>query len=93
VQQVFILQLRIVCNKENRERRTPLRTSTRPSTLIQFAIREAVAARTLDEILAARETVDREEHVYVAGRAADLGAEIGEIGAKESFFRATCASF
>lgn len=51
--------------------------------LVQFAIREAVATRTLDDILAARDTIDREVRTYVAGRAADLGAEIGEIGVKD----------
>jgi regulator of protease activity HflC (stomatin/prohibitin superfamily) len=51
--------------------------------LIQFAIREAVAARTLDEILAARDTIDREVRAYVAERAAALGTEIGEIGVKD----------
>lgn len=51
--------------------------------LIQFAIREAVAARTLDEILAARDTIDREVRAYVTERAAALGAEIGEIGVKD----------
>jgi regulator of protease activity HflC (stomatin/prohibitin superfamily) len=51
--------------------------------LIQFAIREAVAARTLDEILAARDTIDREVRAYVTGRAEALGAEVGEIGVKD----------
>ncbi|MGE0024780.1 MAG: slipin family protein, partial [Hyphomicrobium sp.] len=51
--------------------------------LIQFAIREAVAARTLDDILAARDTIDREVRAYVTERAAALGAEIGEIGLKD----------
>lgn len=51
--------------------------------LIQFAIREAVAARTLDEILAARDTIDREVRAYVTERAAALGADIGEIGVKD----------
>jgi len=51
--------------------------------LVQFAIREAVAARTLDEILAARDTVDREVRAYVSERTAALGAEIGEIGVKD----------
>jgi len=51
--------------------------------LIQFAIREAVAARTLDDILAARDTIDREVRAYVTERAAELGAEIGEIGLKD----------
>jgi regulator of protease activity HflC (stomatin/prohibitin superfamily) len=50
---------------------------------IQFAIREAVAARTLDEILAARDTIDREVRAYVTERAAALGMEVGEIGIKD----------
>jgi regulator of protease activity HflC (stomatin/prohibitin superfamily) len=51
--------------------------------LVQFAIREAVATRTLDEILAARDTIDREVREFVTKRAADLGVEIGEIGVKD----------
>jgi regulator of protease activity HflC (stomatin/prohibitin superfamily) len=50
---------------------------------VQFAIREAVASRTLDDILAARDTIDREVRAFVATRAADLGAEVGEIGVKD----------
>jgi regulator of protease activity HflC (stomatin/prohibitin superfamily) len=51
--------------------------------LVQFAIREAVATRTLDEILAARDTVDREVRAFVTARAGDLGVEVGEIGVKD----------
>ena len=51
--------------------------------LVQFAIREAVATRTLDEILAARDTIDAEVRTFVSGRAIVLGAEIGEIGVKD----------
>ena len=51
--------------------------------LVQFAIREAVATRTLDEILAARDTIDREIRIFVAARAGDLGVEVGEIGIKD----------
>ena len=51
--------------------------------LVQFAIREAVASRTLDEILAARDSIDTEVRTFVAGRVAELGAEIGEIGVKD----------
>ena len=51
--------------------------------LVQFAIREAVATRTLDEILAARDTIDREVRDFVTERARDLGVEIGEIGVKD----------
>jgi regulator of protease activity HflC (stomatin/prohibitin superfamily) len=51
--------------------------------LIQFAIREAVATRTLDEILAARDTIDQEVRAFVTERAHALGAEVGEIGVKD----------
>ncbi len=51
--------------------------------LVQFAIREAVATRTLDDILAARDTIDREVRAFVTQRAVDLGVEIGEIGVKD----------
>jgi regulator of protease activity HflC (stomatin/prohibitin superfamily) len=51
--------------------------------LVQFAIREAVATRTLDEILAARDTIDREVRAFVTARAGDLGVEVGEIGVKD----------
>jgi regulator of protease activity HflC (stomatin/prohibitin superfamily) len=51
--------------------------------LVQFAIREAVATRTLDDILAARDTIDREIRAFVTARAGDLGIEIGEIGVKD----------
>ncbi|MCB1521926.1 MAG: slipin family protein [Hyphomicrobiaceae bacterium] len=51
--------------------------------LIQFAIREAVATRSLDEILAARDTIDQEVRGFVAERAAELGASIKEIGVKD----------
>ena len=51
--------------------------------LIQFAIREAVAQRTLDEILAARDTIDAEVRAFVTARATALGVEVGEIGVKD----------
>jgi len=51
--------------------------------LVQFAIREAVATRTLDDILAARDTIDQEVRTFVTFRAAALGVEIGEIGVKD----------
>ena len=51
--------------------------------MIQFAIREAVAARTLDEILAARDTLDAQVRTFVSERAKALGAEVGEIGVKD----------
>lgn len=51
--------------------------------LVQFAIREAVAARTLDDILGARDTLDGEVRAYVGERAKALGAEVREIGVKD----------
>jgi regulator of protease activity HflC (stomatin/prohibitin superfamily) len=51
--------------------------------LVQFAIREAVAARTLDEILSARDSIDTEVRAFVSDRVSLLGAEIGEIGVKD----------
>ncbi len=51
--------------------------------LVQFAIREAVATRPLDDILAARDTIDQEVRSYVEARAKALGAEVGEIGVKD----------
>lgn len=51
--------------------------------LIQFAIREAVASRTLDDILAARDTIDQEVRAFVSERVRALGAEIGDIGVKD----------
>ena len=63
-----------------------LATADVPGTLyrlVQFAIREAVATRTLDEILAARDTIDREVRAFVTERAGTLGVEIGEIGVKD----------
>jgi len=50
---------------------------------IQFAIREAVAKRTLDDILAARDTIDQEVRTFVTERAKKLGVEVGEIGVKD----------
>jgi regulator of protease activity HflC (stomatin/prohibitin superfamily) len=51
--------------------------------LVQFAVREAVATRTLDEILSARDTIDREIREFVAARIGDLGVTVGEIGIKD----------
>ncbi|MEO1542706.1 MAG: slipin family protein [Pseudomonadota bacterium] len=51
--------------------------------LVQFAIREAVATRTLDDILAARDTIDQQVRTYVSERAPELGVEVTEIGVKD----------
>jgi regulator of protease activity HflC (stomatin/prohibitin superfamily) len=51
--------------------------------LTQFALREAAASRTLDEILAARDRIDAEIRDFVAARAGSLGVEVTELGLKD----------
>jgi regulator of protease activity HflC (stomatin/prohibitin superfamily) len=51
--------------------------------LVQFAIREAVAARTLDEVLAAKNALDAELRASVRERVAEAGIEVTELGVKD----------
>jgi regulator of protease activity HflC (stomatin/prohibitin superfamily) len=51
--------------------------------LVQFAIREAVAARTLDEVLSAKGALDRELRAFVAERLGETGIEVTELGVKD----------
>lgn len=51
--------------------------------LVQFAIREAVAGRTLDEVLSAKSTLDAELRAYVAERVVETGIEVTELGVKD----------
>src|SRR5438132_9123091 len=51
--------------------------------LAQFAIREAVASRTLDEVLSAKSTLDAELRAFVRDRMADTGIEVAELGVKD----------
>jgi regulator of protease activity HflC (stomatin/prohibitin superfamily) len=51
--------------------------------LVQFAIREAVAARTLDEVLAAKNALEAELRAYVRERIAETGIEVTELGVKD----------
>ena len=51
--------------------------------LVQFAIREAVAGRTLDEVLSAKAALDAELRDYVRERVADSGVEVTELGVKD----------
>ncbi|MGE0857039.1 MAG: slipin family protein [Xanthobacteraceae bacterium] len=51
--------------------------------LVQFAIRESVAARTLDEVLSAKSALDAELRAYVRERVADTGIEVTELGVKD----------
>jgi regulator of protease activity HflC (stomatin/prohibitin superfamily) len=51
--------------------------------LVQFAIREAVAARTLDEVLGAKSALDAELRAYVRERLGETGIEVTELGVKD----------
>jgi regulator of protease activity HflC (stomatin/prohibitin superfamily) len=51
--------------------------------LVQFAIREAVAARTLDEVLSAKSALDAELRSYVRERLGETGIEVAELGVKD----------
>jgi regulator of protease activity HflC (stomatin/prohibitin superfamily) len=51
--------------------------------LVQFAIREAVAERTLDEVLSAKSTLDAQLRTFVRERIAETGIEVTELGVKD----------
>jgi len=51
--------------------------------LVQFAIREAVAARTLDEVLSAKGALDAELRGFVRERLGETGIEVTELGVKD----------
>ena len=51
--------------------------------LVQFAIREAVAARTLDEVLGAKSALDAELRGFVRERLGESGIEVTELGVKD----------
>jgi len=51
--------------------------------LVQFAIREAVATRTLDEVLSAKTVLDAELRSYVRERIGATGIEVMELGVKD----------
>lgn len=51
--------------------------------LVQFAIREAVAGRTLDEVLSAKSVLDAELRAYVRERLGETGIEVTELGVKD----------
>lgn len=51
--------------------------------LVQFAIREAVIGRTLDEVQSAKAALDEELRDYVRARVADTGVEVTELGVKD----------
>src|SRR5688572_29262016 len=51
--------------------------------LVHFAIREAVASRTLDEVLSAKNALDAELRAFVRERLAETGIEVTELGVKD----------
>lgn len=51
--------------------------------LVQFAIREAVASRTLDEVLSVKAALDEELRAYVRERLGETGIEVTELGVKD----------
>jgi regulator of protease activity HflC (stomatin/prohibitin superfamily) len=51
--------------------------------LVQFAIREAVAERTLDEVLSAKNALEAQLRAYVRERIAETGVEVTELGVKD----------
>jgi len=51
--------------------------------LVQFAIREAVATRTLDEVLSAKSALDAELRGFVRERLGETGIEVTELGVKD----------
>ena len=51
--------------------------------LVQFAIREAVAERTLDEVLSAKNSLDAQLRVFVTERLAETSIEVMELGVKD----------
>lgn len=51
--------------------------------LVQFAVREAIGGRTLDEVLADRESVDAQIVAQVRGGVTDMGVEVTDLGIKD----------
>lgn len=51
--------------------------------LVQFAVREAVGGRTLDEMLNDRETVDDQIVAHVRRELGDIGVSVTELGIKD----------
>ncbi|MEO1241667.1 MAG: slipin family protein [Pseudomonadota bacterium] len=51
--------------------------------LVQFAVREAIGGRTLDEVLNDRETVDAQIVGHVRKELGDIGVDVTELGVKD----------
>jgi regulator of protease activity HflC (stomatin/prohibitin superfamily) len=50
---------------------------------LQYGLRKAVAAKTLDELLRDKASLDGDIFAYVRGRVADLGIEVLGVGVKD----------
>jgi regulator of protease activity HflC (stomatin/prohibitin superfamily) len=50
---------------------------------LQYGLRKAVAAKTLDELLGGKATLDAEIFAYVRGRVEELGVEVLGVGVKD----------
>lgn len=51
--------------------------------LVQFAVREAIGGRTLDEVLSDRESVDEQIVNHVRRGLGDIGVEVAELGIRD----------
>ncbi|MDQ0468914.1 slipin family protein [Labrys wisconsinensis] len=51
--------------------------------LVQFAVREAIATRSLDDILGGRDSIDAQLRASIAARTGDLGIVVTELGIKD----------
>ena len=51
--------------------------------LVQFAVREAIGGRTLDEVLSDRVSVDEQIVTHVRREMGDIGVEVAELGVKD----------
>jgi regulator of protease activity HflC (stomatin/prohibitin superfamily) len=51
--------------------------------LVQFAVREAVGGRTLDEVLNDRGSVDEQIVIHVREQLGDIGVRVAELGVKD----------
>lgn len=51
--------------------------------LVQFAVREAIGGRTLDEVLSNRESVDEQIVAHVRREIGDIGVIVTELGVKD----------
>ena len=51
--------------------------------LVQFAVREAIANRTLDEVLSHRDKIDDQLRAYLVEHKGEIGVDVTELGIKD----------